>query len=59
MHYNLQKQEVTIVATITACHKVQAQLDQYQMTLAGWVNQQQQQSLFAGGPEQACQGTCA
>lgn len=38
----LQEQEAKVVAAISACQKVQAQLDQYQTTLAGWGNHQQQ-----------------
>ncbi|XP_050739513.1 E3 ubiquitin-protein ligase TRIM32-like isoform X2 [Eriocheir sinensis] len=38
----LQEQEATLVAAITACREAQSQLDQYQTTLAGWRERQQQ-----------------
>ncbi|XP_050739172.1 tripartite motif-containing protein 65-like [Eriocheir sinensis] len=38
----LQEQEATVVAAITACREAQLQLDQYQTTLAGWGERQQQ-----------------
>ncbi|XP_050689072.1 uncharacterized protein LOC126981695 [Eriocheir sinensis] len=38
----LQEQENIVVAAITACQEVQSQLDQYQATLTGWGEQQQQ-----------------
>ena len=38
----LQSQEAKVLAAIRTCQDVQAQLDQYQTTLAGWGEQQQQ-----------------
>ncbi|XP_050708699.1 uncharacterized protein LOC126993596 [Eriocheir sinensis] len=38
----LQEQEATVVAAITACQEAQSQLDQYEATLTGWVERQQQ-----------------
>ncbi|XP_050717847.1 uncharacterized protein LOC126999354 [Eriocheir sinensis] len=38
----LQEQEATVVAAITACREAQSQLNQYQTTLAGWGERQQQ-----------------
>ena len=37
----LQEQEAKVLAAIRTCQKVQAQLDQYQTTLAGWGERQQ------------------
>ncbi|XP_050706384.1 uncharacterized protein LOC126991736 [Eriocheir sinensis] len=38
----LQEQEATVVAAITACQEAQSQLDQYEATLTGWGERQQQ-----------------
>lgn len=38
----LQEQEATVVAGISACREAQVQLNQYQSTLTGWGEQQQQ-----------------
>ncbi|XP_050709786.1 tripartite motif-containing protein 2-like isoform X2 [Eriocheir sinensis] len=37
----LQQQETKVLAAISTCQKVQAQLDQFQTTLADWCQQQQ------------------
>ncbi|XP_050703568.1 neurofilament medium polypeptide-like [Eriocheir sinensis] len=38
----LQEQEATVVAAITACQEALSHLDQYEATLTGWGEQQQQ-----------------
>ena len=38
----LHEQETKVLAAITACQKVQSQLDQYQTTMASWGSHQQQ-----------------
>ncbi|XP_050708686.1 E3 ubiquitin-protein ligase TRIM21-like [Eriocheir sinensis] len=38
----LQEKEATVVAAITACQEAQSQLDQYEATLTGWGERQQQ-----------------
>ncbi|XP_050739177.1 tripartite motif-containing protein 65-like [Eriocheir sinensis] len=42
MRSSLQEQEAIVVAAITACREAQSQLGQYQTTLAGWGERQQQ-----------------
>ncbi|XP_050704177.1 uncharacterized protein LOC126989605 [Eriocheir sinensis] len=42
MRFFLQEQEATVVAAITACQEAQSQMDQYEATLTGWDERQQQ-----------------
>lgn len=42
MNSMLQEQEAKVLVAIAACQEVQSQLDQYQATLSGWADQQQQ-----------------